>query len=340
LALCEAKLGGFSISCESFSMKRQFIGELTERDTVNEVFLVSEKQLRSNKNGNLYLKLRLSDRTGSAIAMLWNATEATAGIVDNGDYAHVQGAAQVYNGALQLILTRIDRVDAKAVMESDFVTLAESQVNEYSKALVELLRGIRDIYLRSLADCFLMDDAFMASFCAAPAGVKNHHAYKGGLLQHVVSLMELCRVVSARYPELNDDLLLMGAFLHDMGKTVELSYERELGYTDEGQLLGHVVIAIGMLEEKIAACQKLMGERFPTELALRLKHMILSHHGEYEFGSPKLPMTPEAIALHYLDNLDAKIFSISQIMREDPNKESAWTPYQPSLGRMLFKGRG
>ena len=125
-----------------------------------------------------------------------------------------------------------------------------------------------------------------------------------------------------------------------MGKTIELSYDRELGYTDEGQLLGHVVIGIEMLEEKLKDCEKLMNEPFPQELGLRLKHMILSHHGEYEFGSPKLPMTLEAIALHYLDNLDAKIFSIGQIMREDPNKDSPWTPYQPSLSRMLFKGRG
>lgn len=319
-------------------MKRQFIGEISDRETVNEIYLVSEKQLRSNKNGNLYLKLRLSDRTGSAIAMLWNANEGANHLVDNGDYARVQGAAQIYNGALQLILTRIERADQKEIIEADFVTLGAGDVDSYAKKLVSMLRSIGDVYLRSLADCFLMDEAFMSRFNSAPAGVKNHHAYKGGLLQHVVSLMELCRVVAPRYPELNGDLLLMGAFLHDMGKTVELSYERELGYTDEGQLLGHVVIAIGMLEEKLRACEKLTQETFPSELALRLKHMILSHHGEYEFGSPKLPMTLEAIALHYLDNLDAKIFSVTQIMRDDPNKESAWTPFQPSLSRMLFKG--
>lgn len=320
-------------------MKRQFIGELSERDNVDEVYLVSEKQLRSNKNGNLYLKLRLSDRTGSAIAMLWNATEATANIIDNGDYARVQGGAQVYNGALQLILTRVERVEAKSIMEADFVTLGAGQVDEYAQRLASMLRSLRDVHLRSLADCFLMDEDFMTSFAAAPAGVKNHHAYKGGLLQHVVSLMELCKVVAPRYPELDAELLLVGAFLHDMGKTIELSYDRDLGYTDEGQLLGHVVIGIEMLEKKLRACEGLMNEPFPKELALRLKHMVLSHHGEYEFGSPKLPMTLEAIALHYLDNLDAKIFSVGQIMRDDPNKDSSWTPYQPSLSRMLFKGR-
>lgn len=320
-------------------MKRQFIGELTEREAVDEIYLVSEKQLRANKNGNLYLKLRLSDRTGSSVAMLWNATEATNNLVDNGDYARVQGAAQVYNGAIQLILTRVERADLREVVESDFVTLGSGQVDEYAQKLTSMLRNMQDVHLRSLADCFLMDEGFMSRFAAAPAGVKNHHAYKGGLLQHVVSLMELCKVVAPRYPELHGDLLLMGAFLHDMGKTVELSYERDLGYTDEGQLLGHVVIAIGMLEEKLKACEKLIDEPFPAELGLRLKHMILSHHGEYEYGSPKLPMTLEAIALHYLDNLDAKIFSVGQIMRDDPNKDSSWTPYQPSLSRMLFKGR-
>jgi 3'-5' exoribonuclease len=183
-----------------------------------------------------------------------------------------------------------------------------------------------------------MDEAFMARFSAAPAGVKNHHAYRGGLLDHIVSLMELCNIVSPRYADLDGELLLMGAFLHDMGKIDELTYDRELGYSDEGQLIGHVVIAVGILNDKVRQAQQLSGEEFPKELLLRLQHMIVSHHGEYEFGSPKLPMTLEAVALHYLDNLDAKIYSIGQLMRDDVNTDSNWTPFQANLGRKLFKG--
>ncbi len=320
-------------------MSRRFIQQLSDREQVDEVFLVADKQLRTNRQGGLYLQMRLSDRTGSVTAMMWNANEKLYHAFENGDYLHVQGTAQVYNGALQVIVTRIDRTPASEVDEADFVTLGTAEVDRLATRVSELLRGMRSYPLRNLADCFLMDEAFMAGFTAAPAGIKNHHAYRGGLLDHVVSLMELTAVVAPRYPEIDPDLLLMGAFLHDIGKIRELTYERDLAYSDEGQLIGHLVIGVSLLEDKIREAEKLSSEPFPEELRLRLQHMILSHHGEYEFGSPKLPMTLEAIALHFLDNLDSKIHSISGVMREDANDDSPWTPYQASLGRKLYKGR-
>jgi 3'-5' exoribonuclease len=201
-----------------------------------------------------------------------------------------------------------------------------------------LLRKMRDPHLLNLAECFLVDDDFMRKFSRAPAGVKNHHAYLGGLIEHVVNLMELVARVAPLYPALNADLLLMGAFLHDAGKIDELVYERDFAYTDEGQLLGHVVMAVSMLDKKLRETERLAGEPVPEELVLRLKHMIVSHHGQYEFGSPKLPMTLEAVALHHLDNLDAKLHSFEQLIRDDPNVESGWTNFHHSLGRKLFKG--
>ncbi|NLF72896.1 MAG: HD domain-containing protein [Candidatus Anammoximicrobium sp.] len=320
-------------------MSRRFIQQLTDREQVDGVFLVADRQLRTNRQGGLYLQMRLSDRTGSVTGMMWNANEKQYHAFENGDYLRVQGTAQLYNGALQIIVTRIDRTPASEVDESDFVTLGTAEVDRLATRVSELLRGMKNYPLRNLADCFLMDEPFMAGFTAAPAGIKNHHAYRGGLLDHVVSLMELTAVVAPRYPEIDPDLLLMGAFLHDVGKTRELTYERDLAYSDEGQLIGHLVIGVGMLDEKIREAEKRSGEPFPEELRLRLQHMILSHHGEYEFGSPKLPMTLEAIALHFLDNLDSKIHGISGMMREDANDGSPWTPYQASLGRKLFKGR-
>jgi 3'-5' exoribonuclease len=200
------------------------------------------------------------------------------------------------------------------------------------------LRGLGNVHLRNLAEVFLADEAFMAKFISAPAGIKNHHAYRGGLLAHVVSLMEVCRAVAPLYPDLDADLLVMGAFLHDAGTIDELTYDREFGYSDEGQLIGHVVMAVGMLEGKAAEAERLSGEPLPRELLLRLKHLIVSHHGEYQYGSPKLPMTLEAIALHLLDNLDAKLYSVAQIMKEEPAGESAWTSYNQSLGRKFYKG--
>jgi len=319
-------------------MSHRFINQFGDREPVDEVFLAAEKQLRTNRQGNLYMQMRLSDRSASVTAMMWNAGEKVYRSFENGDYVRVQGTAQFYNGALQMILTRIEPVDAREVDESDFVTLGTMDIDQLAERLREMLRSMNNYPLRNLAECFLIDEEFMDGLTSAPAGVKNHHAYHGGLLEHVLSLMELTAVVAPRYPDIDRDLLLMGAFLHDAGKIRELTYERDLGYSDEGQLIGHLVIAVGMLDQKVHEAEELSGETFPEELALRLKHMIVSHHGEYEFGSPKLPMTLEAVALHYMDNLDAKMHSLGQLIRDDANTDSPWTPYQANLGRKLFKG--
>jgi 3'-5' exoribonuclease len=318
-------------------MTRRFIHQLGESETVDEVYLLSEKQLRTNRNGNLYLQMRLADRTGTVTAMLWNANDQTYNSIENGDYVRVQATTQFYNGALQFIAQRVERVNSTEVDESDFVTLQGAEIDRLVTRLGEMLRGMSNHHLRCLAESFLMDEELMDKFTRAPAGVKNHHAYRGGLLEHVVSLMELTLAAAAQYPDLDADLLLMGAFLHDIGKIDELTYERELGYSDEGQLIGHLVIAVEMVDRKVGDAADLCGEAMPDEMLLHLKHLILSHHGEYEFGSPRLPMTREAIALHFLDNLDAKMHMVSQLIQADANTESNWTPFQASLGRKLYK---
>lgn len=320
-------------------MSRRYVQQLGPQETVREVFLASDKQLRPNRNGNLYLQLDLSDRTGSISARLWNATEQVFHSFDDGQYVLAEGTTQVYQGALQMILKQLTPVRADEVDPADFMPLAYVDLDRLVRRLIEMLRSMDDPHLRNLAECFLVDEEFMQKFTQAPAGVKHHHAYHGGLLEHVVTLMELVLRVADLYDQLDRDLLLMGAFLHDMGKIAELSYDRGFSYTDEGQLLGHLVLAVGMLDRKLEDVVRLAGEPVPEETALRLKHMIVSHHGSYEFGSPKLPMTLEAVALHQLDNLDAKIYSFDQQMRDDPNLESAWTQYNPALGRKLFKGR-
>jgi 3'-5' exoribonuclease len=319
-------------------MSRRFINQLGENESINQVFLVSEKQLRTNRNGNLYLQMRLADKTGSVTGMMWNANDRICGSFDNGDYLRVEGSTQFYNGMLQMIVSHVERAIAEKVVDADFVTLSSTDVDRLGARLGEMLRAIRNHHLRNLAECFLMDESFMAKFTTAPAGIKNHHAYRGGLLEHVISLMEVAALVAPRYAGLDPDLLLMGAFLHDIGKIDELTYERDLAYSDEGQMIGHIVMAVSMVEAKIREAERLSGESFPEELALRLKHMIVSHHGQYDFGSPKLPMTLEAAALHFLDNLDSKMHTIKQLMQDDANSASRWTVYQPSLGRKFFKG--
>jgi len=319
-------------------MSRRFVSQLAHQESVSQIFLASEKQLRPNRNGNLYLQLDLSDRSGSIGARMWNASEQDYRGFENGDYVRVEGSTQLFQGSIQLIATSIRKAPTSDVNPDDFMILGSKEVDQLVVRLGELLRQMRDTHMLNLAECFLMDEEFMRKFSQAPAGVKNHHAYIGGLLDHVVSLMELVRQVAPLYPAINQDLLMMGAFLHDAGKVDELTYERDFAYSDEGQLIGHVVMAVGMLEKKLREVERLSGEPMPDELVLRLKHMIVSHHGQYEYGSPKLPMTLEAVALHHLDNLDAKIHAFEQLIRADPNVSSGWTTFNHALGRKLYKG--
>jgi 3'-5' exoribonuclease len=319
-------------------MARRFVADLGPQDNVDQIFMASQKQLRPNRNGNLYLQVELSDRSGSIAARMWNATEADYRSFEDGQLVHVEGATQIFQGGLQLIATSICKARPDEVDMADFMTLTPTDIDRLSLRLAEMLRSMRDVPLRNLAECLLSDDEFMRRLARSPAGIKNHHAYPGGLLEHVVNLMEVADGVARHYPILNRDLLLMGVFLHDMGKVQELSSEQGFAYTDAGQLLGHVILAISMLDAKLAQAEELSGEPLPDETVLRLKHMIVSHHGEYEFGAPKLPMTLEAIALHQLDNLDAKLHNFQQLMRDDANVDSSWTQYHQNLGRKLFKG--
>jgi 3'-5' exoribonuclease len=317
---------------------RQFLGQMADGDSIEDVYLVTDKQLRANRNGNLYLQLEIRDRTGSMSARLWNIGEALFRTFDVGDFLLLKGKVQLFQGALQMILSHIERVESEKVSLGDFLPHTEHDIGKLLERLRGSLRRVGNPHLRALVECFLMDDDFVRGLSQAPAGVRNHHAYLGGLLEHVVTLLDGAERIAPLYPHLDRDLLQLGIFLHDVGKVRELSYAKAFAYTDEGQLIGHIVIGVEMLNEKVAQVPDLTGEPFPGELLLRLKHMILSHHGTYEFGAARLPMTPEAIALHYLDNLDAKVHSFTRDIREDRNQLSAWTPFNQSLNRRLFKG--
>lgn len=318
-------------------MPRRFINELTDGDAIEEVFLVADKQLRVNRNASLYMLLDLRDKTGAIGARMWNVTEQSTAHVNAGDYCAVKGKVQLYQGALQMILSHAHPVPPEQVELGDFTRTTSRDVGKLLARLKEVLLSIRHPALRALIECFLIDEQLMSDFSIAPAGMKAHHAYQGGLLEHVVNMLD----IAARIADLlavDRDLLLAGIFLHDIGKTRELNYQTGCTYTDEGQLLGHLVIAVEMLAEKIKQAEALTGEPFPAETALRLKHMILSHHGTYEFGSPKLPMTPEAVALHYIDNLDAKVHEFARDIADDPNRDATFTPFNARLDRKLYKG--
>ena len=319
-------------------MTRRYVNELAHGDSVEELYLVADKQVRSNRQGNLYLQLDLRDKTGAINARLWNVTDDLANSFESGDYLQAKGKVQLFQGALQIILSQIRPVSSSSVDADEFLPRSSRNIAALLSQLREGLLSISDPYLRALAECFLMDEPLLAKFAKAPAGVRAHHAYQGGLLEHVTTMLIIARRIADLYPDLNRDLLLIGVFLHDIGKIHELSYEKGFSYTDEGQLIGHLVMGVEMLAEKTRQVETLIGEPFPPELLLRIKHMILSHHGELQYGSPKEPMTLEAVALYYLDNLDSKVNAFAREIREDPHRDSRWTQFNVNMNRRLFKG--
>lgn len=319
-------------------MPRTEINTLSDGRAVDEVYLLADKQLRVNRVGDQYLLAQLRDRSGQISGLLWNVKEQEMARFGSGDFVRVRGKVQSYQGNLQVILTGIEPVPKEQVDPTQFIPATSQDTQRLFERLTEILLSITDPHLRQLMEEFLRDETVTGGLTRAPAGVKLHHAYHGGLLEHIVNVLETAVRIIDLYPQVDRSLLLAGIFLHDLGKIRELSFQDTFAYTDEGQLIGHLVIGIEMLNEKTPAVAAALGEPFPQETLLRLKHMIVSHHGSYEFGSPKLPMTPEAIALHHLDNLDAKVNEFASLISGDPNAQSNWTPYSTSMQRKLFKG--
>jgi 3'-5' exoribonuclease len=320
-------------------MPRTFVKELRDGDSVNDVFLLADKQLRANRNANLYLLASLRDKSGVISGLMWNVTESAVQEIAVGDMVRVKGKVQVFQGGLQMIMAQIDAAPGSTYNAEDFQIQPQANAAPLLNRLKEILRSITDPKLLALADCFLQDEALINDLCIAPAGIKAHHAYHGGLIEHIVSMTELADRICQLYPSLNRNLLLLGVLLHDLGKVRELAWDPGLSYTDEGQLLGHMNIAIEILNEKLILVRgQLGGSEISQEDVLRLKHMILSHHGTLEFGSARVPMTPEAVVLHQIDNLDARLHEFSRAIDEDMNGDSAWTPYSPRIERRIFKG--
>lgn len=319
-------------------MARRWIGELKDNELVDEIYFVAERQLRANRNAALYLSIDLRDRTGVLNARLWNVTEEFCEPIQAGTYARVRGKVQVFQGALQMILSHVTPVPHEGLDAAEFEQGPAQNVLELLAELKQVVATVTHPAIAAMLQAFLNDSEIISGLGEIPAGVKAHHAYRGGLLEHMVSLMRVAQKICEVYSTLNRDLMIAGVFLHDIGKLRELSTDAGLSYTDEGQLLGHLVIGVEMLTEKIHVVEQQTDADFPEEIKLRLKHLILSHHGTYEFGSPRLPMTPEAVALHLIDNLDAKVHEFTQAIAADPNAGSHWTLFQPRLERKLFKG--
>ena len=314
-------------------LKDLFVCDLEANQVVTTTLLVKSKEVKTKKSGEPYLSLILGDRSGELDAKMWDNIEEVEPTFDRDDFIKVKGMVQVYRNRPQLTIHKLRRCQDEEVNFADYFPKTKRDIEEMFEELLSVVDGIQNPYLRELLMNILMDEDLAGKFKQAPAAKTLHHAWLGGLLEHTLSLCKLCKLVAAHYSDLNMDLLLSGAVLHDIGKTEELSYTRSFTYTNEGQLLGHMILELDLINEKISQI-----EGFPHELKILVQHLIISHHGEYEFGSPKLPMFPEALVLHCLDNLDSKLEAMRIILRNDPNIEGDWTGHNQMFGRPLFKG--
>jgi len=320
-------------------MPRVYIADLTTPGQMVEgVFQLAEKDLRTTKKGSFFIPARLRDRTGEVPAIMWDATEALFAAVPQAGFVLVKGRVSIYQDRPQIVIEAMRPARPDEVNPADFLPVGTRDPEEDLARLKELMaEGVESPPLKALMDAVWADEDLVARLKRAPAAEKLHHAYIGGLLEHTLSVAELGMLVCEHYPELDRGLLLVGVFWHDLGKVRELAYETALGYTDSGRLVGHLVQGVGMLDEKIAAVRA-SGTAFPEDLADVCRHLILAHHGEYEFGSPKLPMTAEAFVLHHIDNVDAKLHAFFRETAGDADTERRWTSWNRMFGGRLFKG--
>jgi len=314
-------------------MKDFFITECArqENKVITSTFVVVSKQIKPKKSGEPYIALTLGDRTGQLEAKMWDNVDDVLDAFEQDDFLKVKGLINKYKNRFQLTIHKLRRLADAEIDYSDYLPKTTKNIDALWQELVDFVATFQNPHLKALLQAFVSDPQIAYAYRNAPAAKTLHHAYIGGLLDHVVSLIRSCDLICRNYPNVNRDLVLAGAFLHDIGKIDELTFSRSFSYTTRGQLLGHMVIELEMLQAKLALVPE-----FPVELKTLLEHLIISHHGQYEFGSPKLPMFPEALLLHYMDDLDSKIESMRAQFERESENDSPWTSYNPSLGRPLL----
>jgi 3'-5' exoribonuclease len=312
-------------------MKPAYVSDLSPDTTITSFFLVCEKELRSTREGKPFLRLELGDRSGAVEARLWDNVETVAPVFERDDIVKVQARVENYKNRLQLVVERIRRAEPAEVDLSDYFPHTAEDIEQLYGRLREHIAAIKNPWLSRLVSDVVEDPEISPRLKRAPAAKMMHHAFVGGLLEHIVSLCDLCRLAAQHYAELDVDLLLTGAILHDIGKLDELCYERAIHYTDDGQLLGHIILGLEQVTERMNGI-----EGFPSDCKTLVKHLLISHHGQYEFGSPKLPMFREALVLHYLDDLDSKMGAARAVLGTDGG-EGGWTAFSSALNRRLLR---
>lgn len=312
--------------------KSVFVGDLQPEQTLQDVFLVAQKDIRTKKSGDPYLSLTLTDRTGELDAKMWDNAAQVMDSFDRDDFVLVKGLIQVYNNKPQLNIHKLQAVSEDSIELGDFLPASTRDRDEMFAELMSWIHGMQNPHLKALLEALFADAETAQAYRTAPAAKGVHHAWIGGLIEHVLSMCKLARFTAGHYPDIDFDLLLSGVILHDIGKIHELSYSRSFSYSDQGQLLGHIHIGTQMVQEKLAGLPD-----FPPKLRDLLLHMILSHHGLLEYGSPKVPVFLEAMLLHQIDNLDSKMETMRGTMARDPRIEGNWTGYSPPLERTILK---
>jgi len=311
-------------------MKALYASNIQDNQAVDSLFLVSAKNHGVTKGGNSYLVLKLLDRSGEIEGRVWDRADDLGRGFDKNDFVRVRGQALLYQGKVQIRVQDVMRVDENKIAAEDFLPRSSFDPDAMLEALQTILREIKNPHLLALAESFFADIEPMHLLKRAPGAKTIHQPFLSGLLEHTLSLLKLILKVVENYRGVDVDLLLIGGFLHDIGKVYEFSYERAVEYTDAGQLLGHLVMEVEMVDQTIACIPE-----FPPELAMLVKHMLVSHHGAYEFGSPKLPQTLEAVMLHSLDDLDGKIQAIQSLPDKEPG--SKWTAFHRAYGRSFYR---
>ncbi len=318
-------------------MARRFLGDMKSGDQIDdEVFVVSRKELRQSQNGSMFISLQVSDKTARVSAKIWQANEGMFKTIPQSGFLRLRGRFDEYRGEPQMIIEGIRPVDPTSVNLADLLPTTTRDIEQMWKRTLEILRTIKNKDVLALIKVFVSDSEFVENYKRSPAAVSFHHAYIGGLMEHTLNLLEAAAAILPLYPAVNGDLVLAGLFMHDIGKIKELASNPAFEYTDEGQLLGHIVQTAIWIEQKAGETEKETGKPFPAPLKAALQHIVLAHHGEYEYGSPKLPATPEAAMVHYLDVMDAKIQAFCTAL-DGCAEDSNWTDFVRSLSTRVYR---
>lgn len=314
-------------------MAKLFISDIEPNQEIETYLVVSEKQLRTARNGTRFVTLKLADKTGEIVARIWDRADEFMELVPDKGPVFIRARSEKFRDELQLQIQEISPATREQIDPSDFLPVCPISTDELLETLKAQISTIKHRPLSKLMKAFLADRDLMLRFRQAPAAKSVHHAYLGGLIEHTVSVAGLVSRICEHYPSLNRDLLIAGAIWHDMGKIHEFSYDLYIDYSHSGRLLGHMILGIDLLQEKLRSFRS-----FPAEEAMLLKHLILSHHGESNFGAVRVPMTREALVLHFADDMDAKMSTVTRILSESGAQDDAWTAYQPLFERFFFRG--